>query len=156
MGLFRRSRNVPAREPERQPAVPLTAAEMQVLLDGLRETDRVMREHFWAGGGSGVAAGLAATLLRDAGLAAAQGHHVIPFPVRDLHWLENGRVLMEQNYGGQRIRARYAELLTAMQMLSGMARIDGWHVVQEHGGWCWAFGPCSMPALLASAVAKAS
>jgi hypothetical protein len=130
----------PARQ-DRHLAVPLTMEEVQVLVAGLREDDRVMRENFWAHSGSGWAVGEMTTVLTTMGLAAALGHQSVPYPVQALGIYEHVLAGMRQNRADKAIADALELLVAKMHVMTGMARQLGWYVMPTPDGWRWVEQP---------------
>lgn len=115
-------------------AVPLTPAEVGLLVRALHEEDRLS-------GGGGVSRHQAYDLAKRAGVAAALGHRVVPQPVGELYVydLVLGSLLRWAPDGP--LTRQVELLLTRMHVLSGVARVRGWRA-QSGAGWlCWHPGP---------------
>lgn len=124
---MRRRKRRAAQELRRWLAVPLTSEEVTVLVTGLREANRVMRDVYWRSGGAPGAIGHAETMLRSSGIAAAHGQWVTPALVRDLPGYETWLGQIQRYQGDARVAAGFEQLIGKMRDLSGRAAACNWY-----------------------------
>jgi hypothetical protein len=141
----------PARPVRDMLAVPLTPAEMQLLINALDEDDRLMRLHHYPDG-SAFARSEAAMMLARAGMAAALGHRVIPVLIRELGMYEHVLGGLRRFAPDGQITRDFAQLLGRMHALSGQAQVHRWETEVAGGGLRWKGTP---PGQLPPAVAQA-
>jgi hypothetical protein len=123
-------------------AIPLTPAEVELLVTALREFDRLHRIHFWTHDGSAWARSEAAGILRMAGTAAALGHPVVPALVQDLRMYDDCVLSGLQRYAADgQVSRDFGQLLCRMHALAGMARVRRWRVKHGVAGLQWAAVP---------------
>jgi hypothetical protein len=154
MGILDRFRAGPSRpaNPQENLAVPLTPAEAGLVVEALRESDRLRRvRRPDIGGGPGYNRSEAAAIAKAAGIAAALGHPVVPHPVQSLQMHEYALLELQESAPGQRLTRDFERLLTRMQILAGMAAVRRWAVRFDPaiGGMRWVSVPVDVdvPAL---------
>lgn len=129
-------------------AVPLTPVEAGQLVQALRENDRLTHVHRPdISGGSGHSRSEAESIARMAGIAAALGHPYVPHPVQSLH-MHNYVLTSLQRWAPRAAStAAFAELLTRMHILAGMAGVHRWSVRYDQavGGMRWTTPPTGVP-----------
>lgn len=132
MRWFRGWRTMKTEIPESaRVAIPLSPAEVQILVAALQEDDRLAR------GGSGFARHEADDMLRRAGAAAARGETMVPLLVNQLGMYEYVLSPLLERAPHAKITAQFQALLTRCQFMAGVARVQNWTVTFDATGPRW-------------------
>jgi hypothetical protein len=138
MSIFKRFRRWNGSESPEQFAIPLSPAEVQILVAGLQEDDRLTRVHRPdISGGSGFARSEADAMLRRAGAAAARGETMVPLLVSQLSMYEYVMMGLHRYAPKGEITAQFQAFLTRCQFMAGVAKVQGWTVTFDTTGPRW-------------------
>jgi len=108
-------------------AVPLTPQEVEVLVTGFAEKDRLTQRHRPdICGGSGYSRGQAVEVMRAAALAASLGHDSVPYMVTSLHMLEYVTGDLRRWAPQARHTESFALLELKLHALSAVAARNNW------------------------------
>ena len=118
-------------------AIPLTPAEVQVLVTALLEDDRLTRVHRSDIGGSDFARDEAAAMMKRAGIAAALGHTVVPLLVSQLGMYEYVLAPLRDWAPNSQVTREFAAFLTRCHFLTGVAKVRGWKARFDGPGVRW-------------------
>lgn len=132
VGLFRRNSRRWQPEVDYR-AVPLTPQEVEVLVTGFTEDDRLTRRHRPdIGGGSGYCQNEAVGVMRDAALAASLGHDSVPYRVTSLHMLQYVTGALRNWAPQTRHTEAFALLELKLHALSAVAVRNNWRYELDH------------------------
>lgn len=153
MTLFRRRRarraELEAREARHKklhtpPAVPLTRTDVQLLLTGLTESDRLRGKLLYTPrhGRS------MAEIMRAAALAGALGHDTMPLPVSESTWslaldLNSVHGDLVKWAPDAPITTTFGLLVLKIEALSALSSRTGWTCTRDRdaNAWCWTTPP---------------
>jgi hypothetical protein len=124
-------------------AIPLSPAEVQILVTALQEDDRLTRVHRPdISGGSGFARSEAKAMMKRAGIAAALDHSVVPLLVNQLGMYEYVLGSLQQYAPNAETTVQFQALLTRCHFLAGVAKVrSGWRVRFDGPGVRWDVTP---------------
>lgn len=119
-------------------AIPLSPAEVQILVAALQEDNRLTRIHRPdISGGFGFARGEADSMLRRSGAAAARGETMVPLLVNQLGMYEYVLDALHRWAPHDKITAQFEAFLTRCQFMAGVAKVNGWTVTFDVTGPRW-------------------